>query len=172
MISPAGELRVCEWVLRFPSYVGREVLFSLTLSQVQTHELHYCKLGRSWESSIETHGRHQRESDPTVSQTPPRGPPQSTGHPSPTGSHDQSMDTRALHIPSTLGWLPECTPYGGGPKFWKMPSEHMKSWSKSAGQGEISNFSFISALGKAREKLSAPGWVHGKTDKKAYKIKA
>lgn len=72
--------------------------------------------------------------------------------------------------PQPRGWLPECTPYGGDTEFWRCLVSTWKSWSKSAGQGEISNFSFVSALGKAREKLSAPGWVHGKTDKKAYKI--
>lgn len=151
----------------------KEVLFSLALSQEQTHELHYCKLGRSWESSRWDSWKALKGirsccvTDSIKKSTqkhwgyfPYRISQSVHGH--------QSTPCTLNPVAGSLNVLPMVVTLS----FERCLVSTWKSWPKSAGQGEISNFSFVSALGKAREKLSAPGWVHGKTDKKAYKIQA
>lgn len=154
------------WVSAQVSHLCRklpkEVLFFLTLSQERTHELHYCKLERSWESSrldpwkalkgIRSYcvtDSIKKSTQKHWGYFPYRVSQSVHGH--------QSTLCTLNPVAGSLNGLPMAVTRS----FGRCLVSTWKSWSKSAGQGEISNFSFISALGKAREKLSAPGWVHG-----------
>lgn len=175
MISPAGKLRVCEWMLRFPSYVGSCQERSSSLSHSPKYRL-MSYITANWEEA-------ERAALRLLEGT--KGNQIPLCHRLHQEVHPKALGTFPLQDLTISPWTPEHSmdpqPWAGSLNvlpmavalsFGRCLVSTWKSWSKSAGQGEISNFSFISALGKARKKLSAPGWVHGKTDKKPYKIQA